>query len=287
MIEARNLSYTYESENNFKTSAVENISFSVNNGEILGILGKTGSGKSTLVQMLNGLLKPLSGEIILNGKNITTDFKNKYEVFSKIGLVFQYPEHQLFESTVFDDIAFGLKNQGLEKPEIHSRVIKIANMLGLNENLLSRSPLSLSGGEKRRCAIAGVMALKPDVLILDEPTAGMDLIGKNFLLKCLLDYHSQEKRSIILISHSVEEIIEVSSKILVLDKGKSVYYGSPGGLFKKDIKYLESLGLNPAQITQVMSLVKAEGYDIPESVLTVNQAQKEILKLLEKDGATA
>jgi len=287
MIEARNLSYTYESENNFKTSAVENISFSVNNGEILGILGKTGSGKSTLVQMLNGLIKPRSGEVILDGKNINKDFENKYEVFSRIGLVFQYPEHQLFENTVFDDIAFGLKNQGLEKTEIYRQVIKTANTLGLNESLLYRSPLNLSGGEKRRCAIAGVMALKPDVLILDEPTAGMDLNGKKFLIKCLLDYHSRENKSIILISHSVEEITEISSKILVLDKGKSVYYGNPSGLFKKDIKYLESIGLNPAQITQVMSLVKAEGYDIPESVLTVNQAQKEILKLLEKDGATA
>ena len=213
MIQAKNLYYTYNSDSNTPLKAVENINLSLNNGEILGIIGKTGSGKSTLVQMLSGILRPTRGEVILDGKNIHTDFKNMMEVYFKTGMVFQYPEQQLFSSTVFEDIAFGLRNKGVDEKEIKDRVMEAAKFTDLDPNLLNRSPLELSGGEKRRCAISGVIAMKPEILILDEPTSGLDAKGAKNLIASIFRYHKQEKNIIIFISHIMDEIAKVADKV--------------------------------------------------------------------------
>lgn len=279
MISVKNLFYTYGSENTNNIKAVDDINFSLNDGEVLGIIGKTGSGKSTLVRMLNGLLRPTKGEVILDGKNVHQDFKNSREVFFKVGLVFQYPEHQLFESSVFEDIAFGLRNKGTPEHEINKMVEESAELLGIDKNLLSCSTLSLSGGEKRKCAIAGVLAMKPDVLILDEPTAGLDYLSKKNLIEYLRKYHQKGSKTIIFISHVLEEVIELSTKILVMDSGKSVYYGTSKDLFE-DNKKLSNIGLHNNQINQIMSLIKEHGYNIDGPVLTVSQAKNEIIKFL-------
>lgn len=279
MISVNNLSYTYEMASNIKFKAVENINFSLVDGDILGIVGKTGSGKSTLVRMLNGLLTPTSGEVILNGKNVHKDFKNSSELFFKVGLVFQYPEHQLFEKTVFDDIAFGLRNKNTSEQEIKKIIEKTITILGIDKNLLSRSPLELSGGEKRKCAIAGVIAMNPEVLILDEPTAGLDYQSKKQLMKCLNDYCKVEKKIVIFISHVLEEVIDISNKLLVMDSGKAEYYGDTKELFKNSTQ-LKQIGLFNNQITDIMSLISERFPKISRNILTINQAKEEILKLL-------
>lgn len=279
MISVNNLSYTYETANNIKTKAVENVNFSLVDGDILGIVGKTGSGKSTLVRMLNGLLTPTSGEVILNDKNVHKDFKNSSELFFKVGLVFQYPEHQLFEKTVYDDIAFGLRNKNMLEQEIKDIIEKTINILGIDKNLLSRSPLELSGGEKRKCAIAGIIAMDPEVLILDEPTAGLDYQSKKYLMKCLNDYCKVEKKIVIFISHVLEEIFDISNKLLVMDAGKSLYYGDTKKLFEKSNE-LKRIGLFNNQITEIMSLVNERYNKVNKNILTVDQAKEELLKLL-------
>lgn len=279
MISVNNLSYTYETANNINFKAVENINFSLVEGDILGIVGKTGSGKSTLVRMLNGLLTPTSGEVILNGKNVHKDFKNSSELFFKVGLVFQYPEHQLFEKTVFDDIAFGLRNKNISEQEIKNIIEKTVNILGIDKNLLSCSPLELSGGEKRKCAIAGVIAMNPEVLILDEPTAGLDYQSKRHLMKCLNDYCKVEKKIVIFISHVLEEVTDISNRLLVMDSGKSLYYGDTKKLFENSTQ-LKSIGLFNNQITDVMSLVSERCTKVKKNILTINQAKEELLKLL-------
>ena len=283
MINVNNLSYTYYLDNASKLNAVNNLSFSVSNGESLGIIGRTGSGKSTLAKLLNGLLRPTSGEVILNNKNISKDFRNPQEIFFKVGLVFQYPEHQLFEQTVFDDIAFGPRNKGLRESDVKISVQEAAEFVGLSKDLFSKTPLALSGGEKRRCAIAGVLALKPEVLVLDEPTSGLDFFGKQMLIECLKNYHKKENNIIILISHSMEEIASMAQRVLVMEKGKMVCLDSTQNVFK-DFQTLERLGLESPQITKVISLIKERGFNVSESILTTRQARQEILKLLNKDG---
>lgn len=279
MISVNNLSYTYETANNVKTKAVENINFSLVDGDILGIVGKTGSGKSTLVRMLNGLLTPTIGEVILNGKNVHKDLKNSSELFFKVGLVFQYPEHQLFEKTVYDDIAFGLRNKNMLEQEIRKIIEKTITILGIDKNLLSRSPLELSGGEKRKCAIAGVIAMNPEVLILDEPTAGLDYQSKKHLIKCLNNYCKVENKILIFISHVLEEVIDISNKLLVMDSGKAMYYGDTKELFQNSTK-LKQIGLFNNQITDIMSLISESFPKISRNILTINQAKEELLKLL-------
>ena len=279
MISVNNLSYTYETANNVKNKAVENINFSLVDGDILGIVGKTGSGKSTLVRMLNGLLTPTIGEVILNGKNVHKDLKNSSELFFKVGLVFQYPEHQLFEKTVYDDIAFGLRNKNMLEQEIKKIIEKTITILGIDKNLLSRSPLELSGGEKRKCAIAGVIAMNPEVLILDEPTAGLDYQSKKHLMKCLNNYCKVENKIVIFISHVLEEVIDISNKLLVMDSGKAMYYGDTKELFQNSTK-LKQIGLFNNQITDIMSLISESFPKISRNILTINQAKEELLKLL-------
>lgn len=282
MIKVSNLSYKYDLDDS-KLNAINNLSFSLSNGETLGIIGRTGSGKSTLARLLNGLIRPTSGEVILNDKDIFKDFKNPQEVFFKVGLVFQYPEHQLFESTVFDDIAFGPRNKGCSEREVKISVQEAADFVGLKKNLFSKSPLELSGGEKRRCAIAGVLALKPEVIILDEPTSGLDFLGKQMLIECIKNYHKKENNIIILISHSMEEIASITQKVLVMENGNMICFDTAKSVFKNS-QALEKLGLGSPQITKVMSLIKERGFNVSESILTTHQAKKEILKLLNKDG---
>ncbi len=282
MINVNNLSYTYDLDD-AKLNAVDNLNFSLSKGETLGIIGKTGSGKSTLAKLLNGLLRPTCGEIVLNDKNIFKDFKSPQEVFFKVGLVFQYPEHQLFERTVFDDIAFGPRNKGCSESEVKMLVREAAELLGLSNDLFSKSPLELSGGEKRRCAIAGVLALKPEVLILDEPTAGLDFLGKQSLMGCLKNYHKKEQNIMILISHSMEEIASMTEKVLVMANGKMVCFDTAKNVFKNS-QLLENIDLEIPQITKIMNLIRERGFNVSEGILTTHQAQKEILKLLNKDG---
>ena len=279
MIEVKNLTYTYKTENKIQKPTVQNVSFSLAKGEVLGILGKTGSGKSTLIQMLGGILKPDSGEVLLNGRNVF-----KENVGFKVGLVFQHPEQQLFENTVFDDIAFGLRNQNYGEKEIQETVEKTANILGIPKDILARFPLSLSGGEKRRCAIAGIIALKPEILVLDEPTAGMDFQGKMNLIECLENYHEQEGNSIIIVSHVLEEIVKVCDKVLIMNEGKAIYFGSIQDLLKINTQSLHAIGIEPLQITKIMNLIKDKGFNVSENILTVNQAKKEIVKLLKHQG---
>ncbi len=279
MIEVKNLTYTYKTENKIQKPTVQNVSFSLAKGEVLGILGKTGSGKSTLIQMLGGILKPDSGEVLLNGRNVL-----KENVGFKVGLVFQHPEQQLFENTVFDDIAFGLRNQNYDEKEIQETVEKTANILGIPKDILGRFPLSLSGGEKRRCAIAGIIALKPEILVLDEPTAGMDFQGKMSLIECLENYHKHEENSIIIVSHVLEEIVKVCDKVLIMNEGKAIYFGSIQDLLKINTQSLHAIGIEPLQITKIMNLIKDKGFNVSENILTVNQAKKEIVKLLKHQG---
>jgi energy-coupling factor transport system ATP-binding protein len=283
MIQAKNLCYTHNSDSNIPIDAVKNINLSVNDGEILGIIGKTGSGKSTLVQMLSGLLKPTSGDVILNGKNINTDFKNIREIYFKIGMVFQYPEHQLFGSTVFEDIAFGLRNKGIPEEEIKSHVLKAAEFAGLSQKLLNRSPLELSGGEKRKCAISGVMAMEPEVLILDEPTSGLDAKGEKNLINSILRYHKEEKNTIIFISHVMEEIAQITDKVLVMSKGRQIFTDSTENVFKNTEK-LQNMGLDVPQTAKIISLINKKGYNINQNIITPQKAQHSILKLLRSGG---
>ena len=282
MLHVKNLSYTYKNDiSSANTKAIDDVSFCVKPGEILGIIGKTGSGKSTLVRMLNGLVKPSKGNVYLNEKDIHKDFKNLKDVFLKVGLVFQYPEHQLFQRTVFDDIAFGLQNKGLSTEKIKEVVYETAKLLNISSNILSSSPLVLSGGEKRKCAIAGIVALKPDVLILDEPTAGMDFRSRKGLLEFLKYYCSTGKKSVIFISHVMEEVAEVSQNILVMNEGKSVFYGKTKEIFKKTNE-LQTIGLKIPQISKIMKGVNNHGYNVSNGISNVDDAKKELLKLLKK-----
>ena len=285
MISVENLSYVYENNIILPIKAIDNISFSVSDGEVLGIIGKTGSGKSTLARILNGLLKPTRGKIFLNGRDINKDFKSSKDIFFKIGLVFQYPEHQLFQKTVFDDIAFGLRNKGISEEKIKFIVEETIEILGIDKNILKSSPLILSGGEKRKCAIAGIMALRPDVLILDEPTAGMDFKGRKNLINCLKNYCQGKKNSVIFISHVIDEIAQLSTNILVMEAGRSVLYGSSKEVFNNK-NILEKIDLKIPQISKIMELIKNSGYNVDENIITTDDAKKEILKLLKERGNT-
>lgn len=273
MIAARNISYAYTLANGKKITAVENVSFELGSGEILGIIGKTGSGKSTLVSILAGILKPFSGTVLLDGKDI---FEKSSETNFKIGLVFQYPESQLFEDTVFNDIAFAPKNKGLDEKETEKIVKEMALNFGIKEEILKSSPFSLSGGEKRKCAIAGVCAMKPEVLILDEPTAGLDFKSKKALFESIKTYCKKSGKSIIFISHVMEEVIEISDKILMLKDGKTAYCGDKKGFFES----FENIKDFTPEVFNIMKSVKNAGYNVNENILTMSEAKNEIIKLL-------
>ncbi len=279
LIETKNLEYVYGVDTGFEKPALTNVNISIEKGEFIGLIGHTGSGKSTLIQQLNGLLKPTSGKVILEGKDIWEQPKKIREVRFKVGMVFQYPEYQLFEENVYKDIAFGPSNMGLNEAKIKSRVLEAARFVGLSENLLFKSPFDLSGGEKRRAAIAGIIAMDPEVLILDEPTAGLDPLGKKSLIKQIMDYHKERKNTIIFVSHSMEDIAKVADRVLVMANGTVKMFDTPENIFAK-ADYLNKIGLRVPQITRIMKKLKDKGYAVNDNVLTVQQGVEQILRLL-------
>lgn len=282
IIETKDLTYTYGEGTPFQKTAVENVNIAIEQGEFIGVIGHTGSGKSTFIQQLNGLLRPTGGTVLLNGKDIWAEPKKIRDVRFQVGMVFQYPEHQLFEETVLKDISFGPGNMGLDKDEILKRAHAAADFVGLKEELLEKSPFELSGGEKRRVAIAGVIAMDPDVLILDEPTAGLDPRGRDVLLSQIVSYHETRHNTILLVSHSMEDIARTANRVLVMNSGHVVMFDKTENVFAHD-QELEKMGLRVPQITKIMAVLKAKGYPV-ETVLTVEQALKQLIPLLEKGG---
>lgn len=283
IIEVKNLNHIYSSNTPFESKALDNVSFDIGEGEFIGLIGPTGSGKSTLIQHLNGLLKPSSGKIKVCGIDITKEKAKLREVRQKVGLVFQYPEHQLFEETIYMDIAFGPKNQGLSQEEIDTRVRDSMELVGLDfVDMKDRSPFDLSGGQMRRVAIAGVLAMKPEVLILDEPTAGLDPRGREEILNQIGEIRKRKNITIILVSHSMEDIARLVEKILVMYKGKLAIYDTPLEVFKR-VEELEEFGLGVPQVTYFMKALKEKGIDVDTNIFTVDKAKDEILKYLRRN----
>ena len=280
VLELKNLSYVYGTGTPFEKTAVNNLSLSIEKGEFIGIMGHTGSGKSTLVQMLNGLMKPTSGQVLLDGEDIWANPKDIRKIRFKVGMVFQYPEYQLFEETVAKDIAFGPTNMGKSGAELEKAVNDAARFTGLKDELLEKSPFDLSGGEKRRAAIAGVIAMNPEVLVLDEPTAGLDPMGRDVLLSQIVQYHKERKNTVILVSHSMEDIARVADKIIVMNKSNLVMFDKTKEVFSKG-RELEKIGLRVPQITKIM---REKGFNVPEGILTVDEAMDCISSLLDKEG---
>ncbi|MEE0839917.1 MAG: energy-coupling factor transporter ATPase [Acutalibacteraceae bacterium] len=276
ILEVENLKYVYSPDTPFKHSALNGISFSVEKNAIVGIIGHTGSGKSTLLQLLNGLLKPSSGCIKFGGVDIWENPKKISDIRFKIGLVFQYPEYQLFEETVWKDIAYGPKNMKLSTLEIESRVSKASQIVSLDKKLLNKSPFDLSGGEKRRVAIAGIMAMEPDIIIFDEPTAGLDPIGRETVLKAINEYRENYGATVIIVSHSMEDMAYICDKILVLNDGNLVMYDTVDNVFANALK-LKEIGLNIPIITSVMLSLKERGFDVPTDIFTVEAAAKALI----------
>ena len=283
VLELKNLSYVYGTGTPFEKTAVNNLSLSIEKGEFIGIMGHTGSGKSTLVQMLNGLMKPTSGQVLLDGEDIWANPKDIRKIRFKVGMVFQYPEYQLFEETVAKDIAFGPTNMGKSGAELEKAVNDAARFTGLKDELLEKSPFDLSGGEKRRAAIAGVIAMNPEVLVLDEPTAGLDPMGRDVLLSQIVQYHKERKNTVILVSHSMEDIARVADKIIVMDKSNLVMFDKTKEVFSKG-RELEKIGLRVPQITKIMLELREKGFNVPEGILTVDEAMDCISSLLDKEG---
>ena len=274
------LTHTYGAGTPFERNAVENISFSVKQGEFLGVIGHTGSGKSTLIQHLNGLLKPTSGRILLDGKDIWAEPKKIRDVRFRVGLVFQYPEYQLFEETVYKDIAFGPANMGKSGEELDRVVRETAKLVGLKSETLEKSPFELSGGQKRRVALAGVMAMEPEVLILDEPTAGLDPAGRENLMANIRDYHRNKGTTVILVSHSMDEIAQNVDRILVLKSAHILMDGTPHEVFAR-AEELISAGLNVPQVTRVAMALRDRGLPVDPAVYTVEELRKALLALKE------
>lgn len=283
LLEVKNLSVVYGKGTPFEKAAVQNVNFSIEAGEFIGVIGHTGSGKSTLIQTLNGLIKPTGGQVLLEGHDIWAEPKKIRAVRFKVGMVFQYPENQLFEETVLKDISFGPGNMGLTAAEIEKRARNAAKFVGLPDALLEKSPFELSGGEKRRVAIAGVIAMDPDVLILDEPTAGLDPAGRDVLLSQLLSYHAQRHNTILLVSHSMEDVARVADRVLVMNESHLEMLDKTAHVFAQDQR-LEQIGLKVPQITKIMSILKSDGYPV-ETVLTMEQAVTQLLSLVNKGGA--
>ena len=283
ILQVKDLTHTYGAGTPFQRSAVEHMSFDVNEGEFLGIIGHTGSGKSTLIQHLNGLLQPTAGEILLRGKNIWAEPKKIREVRFKVGLVFQYPEYQLFEETVYKDIAFGPANQGKTGDELDYAVREAAKLVGIRDDQLEKSPFELSGGQKRRVALAGVLAMEPEVLVLDEPTAGLDPAGRENLMANIREYHRNKGKTIILVSHSMDEIARNVDRILVLKNAHVLMQGTPAEVFARGEELL-SAGLDVPQITRIAMELKRRGVDIDPAVYTVEALERQLLAL-RKGGA--
>ena len=272
ILQVQNLNYIYSVGTPFQHQALEDVTFSVHRGEFIGIIGHTGSGKSTLMQQLNGLLKPTSGRILLDGKDIWSDKKLTRQARFRVGLVFQYPEYQLFEETVYKDISFGPKNMGLSSEEIDRRVRDAAAIVGLTDAQLQVSPFDLSGGQKRRVAIAGVIAMEPEILILDEPTAGLDPRGREEILRNIEDYRKKHNATVMMVSHSMDDVARLTDRLLVLNGSRLAMDGTPDEVFTR-AEELVAMGLNIPQVTRVFLELKAMGLDVPP-VYTMQQAVK-------------
>ncbi len=281
IIETRQLHHLYSAGTPFEHAALSGVDFSAQAGEYLAIIGRTGSGKSTLIQHLNGLLKPTSGQVLFEGEDIWESKERTRAVRFQVGLVFQYPEYQLFEETVYKDISFGPKNMGLDEGEIDRRVRQAARFVGLEEGLLDKSPFDLSGGQKRRVAIAGVIAMEPRVLILDEPTAGLDPAGAAQILENIRTYHQEKNATIILVSHSMEEVAREAGRLVVISQGTIPYLGAPADVFAHGAQ-LEEMGLGVPAMTRVFARLRAMGLDVPASVYTVEQARDAVLATLKR-----
>lgn len=281
VIETKNISYKYSVGTPFEVTAVDNINFTVEKGDFVGIIGHTGSGKSTLMQHLNGLLKQTSGEVWINGRDIRGKGVNIRDVRFEVGLVFQYSEHQLFEETVFKDISFGPKNMGLSQDEIKERVLRAAEYMGVHKSWLDRSPFDLSGGQKRRVALAGVIAMEPQILILDEPAAGLDPRGRDKILQFISEYHKNAGVTVILVSHSMEDIVRFADKVFVMNKGQTFCHDTVDKVFARADEITE-IGLGVPQITRLAQRLRTMGVDLGSDVYTVERATERILELLNK-----
>ena len=277
----KNLTYIYDEGMPFASKAIDDISFEIKDNDFVGLIGHTGSGKSTLIQHLNGLLKPSSGEIIVNGFNITDKDLNLTEIRKRVGIVFQYPEYQLFEETVEKDIAFGPGNLGLDEEEISKRVRKSMEAVGLDyETYKDKSPFDLSGGQKRRVAIAGVIAMNPEVLILDEPTAGLDPGGRDEIFNLIKKLHRDNNITIILSSHSMDDMAKLAQTIIVMNHGKIEFMGTPREVFTSHAARLREIGLDVPQVLELATRLRNKGFDIRPDVLTVEEIKDEILKVM-------
>ncbi len=283
ILETKNLSYVYSDGTPFRVTAINNVNISIEKGEFVGIIGHTGSGKSTLVQHLNGLLTPSSGEVLLDGKNINESKITRRQARFKVGLCFQYPEYQLFESTVYKDISFGPKNMGLSEDEIDNRVKKAAGFVGLKSDMLNKSPFDLSGGEKRRVAIAGVMAMEPEILILDEPSAGLDPRGRDMIAEMISSYRKTTGSTVIIVSHSMEDVAKSADKVLVMNKSEVEMFGTVNEVFSK-VERLADIGLNVPQLTQIFLNLKHNGLAVRTDIYTIKNAEVELLRLLREEG---
>ncbi|MDD6146331.1 MAG: energy-coupling factor transporter ATPase [Oscillospiraceae bacterium] len=283
ILETQNLTHIYSKGTTSQVDAIRDISLAIEKGELVGIIGHTGSGKSTLIQHFNGLLKASSGTVLLEGKDIWQDKKNIRAVRFKVGICFQYPEYQLFEETVYKDIAFGPKNMKLPEEEIDKRVRSVIRFVGLDETYLDKSPFDLSGGEKRRVAIAGVMAMEPEVLILDEPCAGLDPRGRDTVLSMIKQYQKDTGSTLLVVSHSMEDISKIATKILVMNQSRLAYYDTVDRVFSH-AEELQDMGLNIPQLTRLFMKLKAAGYDVDTDVYTMEKAKSELLRLLRGGG---
>ena len=285
ILETKNLIYTYGVGTPFEKTAVQDVSIAVEKGEFVGVIGHTGSGKSTLIQMLNGLIRPTGGQVLLNGQDIWEKPKEIRRVRFQVGMVFQYPEYQLFEETVLKDIMFGPKNMGLSDEEAMERAKEAARFTDLKPSLLEKSPFELSGGEKRRAAIAGVIAMGPEVLILDEPAAGLDPKGRDVILAQIAQYHAHRQNTVLLVSHSMEDIGRTADRVLVMNRGRAEMLDKTRAVFARG-DVLEPMGLRLPQITSIMRRLRAMGLPVRETVLSVDEALMELIPLLvgKKDG---
>ena len=280
ILEVKNLTHAYKGSSPFINDAVSNVSFTVEKGEIIGIIGHTGSGKSTLVQHLNGLLKPTSGNVLFENSDIWEKPKEIRKIRSKVGLVFQYPEYQLFEETVFKDISFGPRNMGLSEVEVDATVREICDVVGVKPEFFDKSPFDLSGGEKRRVAIAGVMAMKPEVIVFDEPTAGLDPKGREDIMEIISKYRESFSATVIIISHSMEDMALLADRILVMNKGEIYKFGTSDEVFS-DVEGLKAIGLNVPIVTRIFLSLKNSGVNVDTNVYTVKKAVETLKKLKE------
>ena len=286
VLETKDLTYIYSKGTNYEMAAINNINLAIEKGELVGIIGHTGSGKSTLIQHFNGILKATSGTVLLDGADIWQDKSKIRNVRFKVGVCFQYPEYQLFEETVYKDIAFGPKNMGLDEKEIDRKVRQVCEFVGLDESYFEKSPFDLSGGEKRRVAIAGIMAMEPEVLVLDEPCAGLDPKGKNVILDLICEYRKKTNSTVLVVSHSMEDISKIATKILVMNDSKLAFYDTVENVFAKSDELI-GMGLNIPEITKLFLKLKKSGYDVRTDIYTLEQAEKELLALVERGKKNA